>query len=411
MIRREDGFTLIELLITMVIFVMVIASASSVFTSLLSQFKQQGKIAETNIEGMVGLEIMRQDIEQAGYGLPWNILIQPNLAGNWATLANYNEAVSGGPPDPAAFNDGSTASALPLPAGTTRAPRAVVSGNDVGLNNSDYLVIKSAGVARNWAAGKNQLLHAGAGSLMKTWPYQNSERVCWKNDAVHDTDVRTIIISPGATFTNSRSLVVNAAGSYVSPIDDYGVLAGFQPLPSDPENRIIYGIDPDTNLRAPFNRADYYVKQPTTPMPGRCATGTGILYKATMNHATGRFTEMPLLDCVADMQVTFVLDTDGDGIIDLLDDDITDLTAAQIRDQLLEIRVYVVAHEGQRDAGYKLTISNCAPTNVGLCINEVADTQSRKIYFTDLTVAIGDPEYKFYRWKLYTMTIKPDNLR
>ncbi len=86
MIRREAGFTLIELLITMVIFILVIAAGSQIFTGLLTQFKQQSKIAETNIEGIVGLEILRQDIEHAGYGLPWVI----------PTGVTYSEASSHG---------------------------------------------------------------------------------------------------------------------------------------------------------------------------------------------------------------------------------------------------------------------------------------------------------------------------
>ena len=71
--RREEGFTLVELMITMVVFVLVIAAASQVFTSLLTQFKQQNKMAETHIEGAVGLGILRHDLEHAGYGLPWNM--------------------------------------------------------------------------------------------------------------------------------------------------------------------------------------------------------------------------------------------------------------------------------------------------------------------------------------------------
>jgi len=58
MIKREDGFTLVELMITMVVFVFFIAAASNVFTGLRTQFKQQIKLAETNIEGIGGLEIL-----------------------------------------------------------------------------------------------------------------------------------------------------------------------------------------------------------------------------------------------------------------------------------------------------------------------------------------------------------------
>ncbi len=94
-INREDGFTLVELIITMLIFVLIMAAASGVFTGLLTQFKQQSKIAETNVEGIVGLEILKQDLEQAGYGLPWNL-----------NGASYQEAAVDSLTSWVDFNDG-----------------------------------------------------------------------------------------------------------------------------------------------------------------------------------------------------------------------------------------------------------------------------------------------------------------
>ena len=105
-IKREDGFSLVELMITMVVFVLFMIAATNVFTGLLTQFKQQSRQAETNIEGIVGLEIMRQDIEGAGYGLPWNGLIA------------YNEVTG----DPLSLNDSPTG-----------VPRAIVSKNSATL--------------------------------------------------------------------------------------------------------------------------------------------------------------------------------------------------------------------------------------------------------------------------------------
>ena len=69
--KRDAGFTLIELLVVMVIMIFALAVTSNMFVGLLNQYKQQSKITETNIQGMVGLELLRQDIERAGYGLPW----------------------------------------------------------------------------------------------------------------------------------------------------------------------------------------------------------------------------------------------------------------------------------------------------------------------------------------------------
>ena len=71
--QKQSGFTMVELLITMGIFVLAIAAISGVFIPLLSQFKQQSRAAETQIEGIVGLDILRRDINSAGFGLPWEI--------------------------------------------------------------------------------------------------------------------------------------------------------------------------------------------------------------------------------------------------------------------------------------------------------------------------------------------------
>ena len=53
-------------------FALIIVAASQSFVPLLSQTKQQSKIAVSNIEGMLGLEVMRRDIAHAGYGLFWS---------------------------------------------------------------------------------------------------------------------------------------------------------------------------------------------------------------------------------------------------------------------------------------------------------------------------------------------------
>ena len=71
MMRKQDGFSLVELLVTLVIFTFVIAAATRMFIPLVNQFKQQSSISETNIEGIVGLELLRTDLDHAGFGLPW----------------------------------------------------------------------------------------------------------------------------------------------------------------------------------------------------------------------------------------------------------------------------------------------------------------------------------------------------
>jgi hypothetical protein len=379
-------------MITMVVFVFFIVATSQVFTGLLTQFKQQSKIAETNIEGIVGLEILRQDIQHAGYGLPWHVEIDGDGDGNdWEQLTNYNETST----NPYSLNDA-----------TTAAPRAVLSKNSAtftGSNNifdgSDYLVIKSVNVARNDACDKWTTL-SSASPYVRTWTPATEN--------LSNTD-RVIVLRPGSTDADARTLVVN--GSAFST-----TLSGVSSTPwrsTDPsETRLVYGVDPDTDLRMPFNRADYFIRKYNSSSinitPGRCAPNTGVLEKATVNQGNGAFTYLPLLDCAADMQVIYGLDTNEDGGFDPLNDpadvysdDITTapLTAQQIRKRVKQVRVYILSHEGQRDTTY---------TYPSTTIDIGGDVGLGRIF--NLTTKIGDPEYKYYRWKLYTIVVTPHNL-
>jgi len=386
-IRREEGFTLVELMITMVMFLLVLSATSGIFSALLNQFKQQSKIAETDIEGVVGLEMLRQDIESAGYGLPWD------MGGNAYLEADVNNTttwvdrdLNDGPPNnPARGAD---------VAGASNPPGAVRALDNVAMNNtSDVLSIKSASVAKNGASQKWTELAFGGVT---------------KNGL------------SGETFLNSDSVtVLSLIGNTFSLVGAtvFSNIASLAPLGSR-ETRIVYGVDPNTNpLRFPFNRADYYVRVPTT-VPNRCATGTsagtdrgtGVLYKGVVSQADGTFgaimpdgtypNELPLLDCVASMQVVFGLDQLGNGTISYKDAGwLQTYTAADIRSQLKEVRVYILAQEGQRDPNYTFTnFTGGCPT----CI-KVGETGMGGNDF-DLTAI---KYYQNYRWKLYTIVARP----
>lgn len=398
--KREAGFTLTELLITMVVFVLAIAAGSQIFTALLTQFKQQSKIAETNIEGIIGLEILKRDIEHAGYGLPW--FVDTNNDGNandWWLLTTYSEGAGAG-----VFNDGDPASSpLPAPGGVRRAPRAIFSDNNTGMNGSDYLVIKSINVARSDPSEEWTLLRAA--------PFSADNPKVWSptTENLSSTDRVIVLISGGTTGTTHRRLIVDGALSFYTT---YGNITSSPWPPTDStENRIVYGVAPESTatLRMPFNRADYYIYRPLTSMPTRCAPQTGILYKGVMKHADGTLFELPLLDCVADMQVTYLLDANADNIIDWPpSDSLIGLTAEQIRDRVKEVRVYIVAQEGQRDVTYDFSLGG---TRESITVTEKFQANSRDIPTVNLRTQIGDPEYKYYRWKLYTIVVKPIDLR
>jgi hypothetical protein len=159
---------------------------------------------------------------------------------------------------------------------------------------------------------------------------------------------------------------------------------------------VIYGVDPDTNLRMPFNRADYYIQRPSS-IPQACAPNTGILYKATINQGDGARNPEPLIDCVADMQVVYRLDTNNDGAIDSTLDNISGLTAQQIREQLREVRVYILSHESQSDMSFRFANSTITVGEFGL----------GRTFNLSATIGSG---WENYRWKVTTLVVKPRNL-
>jgi hypothetical protein len=154
----------------------------------------------------------------------------------------------------------------------------------------------------------------------------------------------------------------------------------------------------------PFNRTDYYISDSNPP--SRCADNTGVLLKSVLSQATGNRTGfLPLLDCVADMQVIFRLDTSvpPDGTPESTTDDIAGLTAGQVRTQLMDIRVYILAHEGQRDPNFTYTPTTANTVTVG------EFGAGRNFNFT--TVANPIPNWQNYRWKIYTIVVTPKNLK
>jgi hypothetical protein len=169
-----------------------------------------------------------------------------------------------------------------------------------------------------------------------------------------------------------------------------------------------YWNDTTTHLRVPYNRVDYFIDRPSSnqDISARCAPGTGILYKGTLNHSDGGVTRYPLLDCVADMQVVYALDTDGNGGVDTHfdEDGLKFLSAKEIRSQLKEIRVYILTHEGQKDNSFNYTRGPV------IAVGEDFGGGFRgRNYDVSRLHNIGT-NWKNYRWKLYTLVVAPSNI-
>jgi prepilin-type N-terminal cleavage/methylation domain-containing protein len=353
--RRNAAFTLVELMIAMAIVTVVLYAAINFFIVSVRQYKVQTKITETNVEGILGLELFRQDLESLGFGLPWN------------NLGSYTEKTGNG----SALNDGNGI-----------APRAVLSIDNAAftVNNSDYLVIKSARVGMSGAAGKwTTLTQAGA---KRTWSPASENLV--------NTDY-VIVLAVGSTDANRRSLVTS--GTFYTTFSNTN---GFVPVEPYSAN-IVYGIDNVIPAR-PFNRAEYYIVN--TDVPQHCAPNTGVLVKAVVDAAGNTPTLLPLLDCVADMKVVYgIKSSPTDNLVTYIPNQASFYppasstpTAADIRSQLVEVRVHILAQEGQRDDSYTTPSDTIFVGSQGVGRN------------------FDVSGYRNYRWKQYSISVKPKNL-
>ena len=385
--RNNHGFTLIELLITMGLFIVVILISTSAFESIL---KTSGKLVaseESNIEGIVGLEMFRHDLQQLGFGLP----------SAFQTTPTYLEASSG----PNGLNDSPNS-----------VPRAVVSFENYS-GHGDYLAVKGASVGNNKTSQK--------------WTYKTYSSVAkpakvWSIAADNMKTTSKVVILDRA-FTKDGQLVNTMVNTTATDWNSYYAIYtdSSTPSPSPVDSSQIYylyGIDDNITLRMPFNRADYYVKRPadSSVVPSWCAPNIGILYKGTVSHSNGNLTEYPLVDCVADMQVVFGWDIAGNGVIDEssayssnsanisvsgtaspADIQLIMQSPEEIRNKLKYIKVYIMVQDGRKDINY----SNNSKIVVG-------DIESiTKGYDVASLTSKG---WLNYRWKVYRLVVKPKNL-
>ncbi len=402
---NRNGFTLVELLVTMAVFIVVIVIAGNSFNVILSHTARLFRSEESNIEGVIGLEVLRHDLQQAGYGL-YTETMGINYEEAAAALANV-------------YNDAPTNVPRPLVVGNDLA--AVTDTGDSGSNFNivpltDYIAIKGTSVARNKISQKWTYLRYTSNDV-----YPNKWRSNAENFANGDK-VMLLRRQIGAS-TQSITVVPNTTGAFYYPFS----ASAFSHLTSASANVYsIYGVDDAGTLRMPFNRSDYFVARPqdATQIPSFCAPNTGMLYKTTVNHSGGKLNYVPVLDCVADMQVVLGWDMNGDGMIDTYSNaagsavngtgSTTEVQAAiansgnnsaattpSIRNNLKMIKVYVLAQQGRRDPGYT------SPSLISIGDSgEASLTRPATAGKYDIAAA----GWLNYRWKVYRIIARPKNL-
>jgi Tfp pilus assembly protein PilW len=412
MMNREkhfsQGFTLVELIIVMAVFIAVLLITASAFNTILTKTRVTFGSEESNIEGVVGLEMLRHDLQQAGFGLFTEQDGAPTYSeAGHAPYSTYNDA--------------------------NNVPRAIVADNELKIDSSaplsiataDYVVIKGTTVGRTKAS--QRWTYIANSGLPKRWGSNDFEDQSDKLIAVEQTyDKANNQISRRLIKKSNTDYAFSyyASGAFLDQTSS--AVSNYTPTGTD--RYYLYGITSNSNtsftLGAPFNRTDYFVRRTNNSTPPSCSTSAGVLYKATMNHDnSGSFNEIPVLDCVADMQVVLGWTTssdpenhpepnvftnaDGSTVSDpnqLNGLSISDITgdAKQVRRRLRLIKVYILAQDGGRD----LNFSNANSAMVVGDPGEAALTKTLDLTKDDDV----NGHYLHYRWKLYRIVVKPKNL-
>ncbi|QXE91481.1 type II secretion system GspH family protein [Geomonas subterranea] len=383
-LRTARGYTLVELIVVMLIFAVVMSLISISFSNIVRSAGQLGRRVETDIGGLIGLELMRGDLELGGFGLPYTV--PPGVA--------YTEArddllfVPGYPgAKPSTYNDAGP-------------PAAFRVGSNAGFNGSDYLVVKGTPL--------------GDRSVCRSWCYLNFSGVTRPSRVepelkIGDRD-RAVVLRTGvgADGRPVRDLVVS--GSNFTFFLDNKPDQDFAPKQRS-DSYLVYGVAGKTDggawLNFPFNRSDYYINRKPDGSQ-LCNRGTGTLYKTTVDQQGGSV-KYPLLDCAADMQVVLYMDSNLDGAVDYHTDTAgADVSADDLREQLKEIRVYIMAQEGKRDPGYQYPVRD-AERAIVVGDPELDDYLAHVWTARGMSATFG-PDWRNYRWKLYTIVVRPKNL-
>ncbi|MGA2401616.1 MAG: prepilin-type N-terminal cleavage/methylation domain-containing protein [Syntrophobacteraceae bacterium] len=407
--NRQRGMTLVELLISVAVVLVILGSATTAYLKLLRSYKTQGRLAESYMANLTGLELLRYDIEMAGFGLPASL----------ASGATYTEAASAASPappyDPTTLNDS--------PSGPPRAFVLGTGATTLGGNHSDVLAIKSsaANIFNNPTSKKWSMITTAQGS----------------NPQVKSWGVAAMDFAAGENFlvlNNIGMLLPNSAGAWTPFQFASGYLTNASAIgsPSIQQVFYIYGLDNSNGAhRMPFNRVDYYLDNTiTADLPSSCRQGTFTLYRSTINQADGQLLKTPLIDCVEDFQVAFGLDTSGVGTQPVqwqqnLSIAGVAMTALQIQQQLREVRVFLLYQEGLGDTGKSPGFRFSGTLNLG--DQDIAHGLDSANYpippnnFQQLSSSslAGTPQLSsftpsgqnvLYRWKIVEMAVKPMNL-
>jgi Tfp pilus assembly protein PilW len=439
--NRQRGMTMVELMVSLAIVMLIIGAATTAYLKILRSYKTQGRLAESYMANLTGLEMLRYDIETAGFGLPadlngvtYNEAVAVSPEANFNALSNPNP----NPPyDPSLLNDSPSS-----------APRAFAhldnQGAGIGTNQSDVLSIKSSSANINPTSKKWSMITFASGT-------PNPIVKEWGTAALLDQfmDFTSLPTPDKFIVLDNNGKLINTAGHWLNTFNASAPGNGYyrdatliSPAISSTSVFYMYGLDNSTQgHRMPFNRVDYYLDRIPVDFPSSCDKNTFTLYRSVVDQNSGQLlTQAPLIDCVADFQVAFGLDPNGGTVsnpsLPPMGDavspiqwqkNLAGMNAAAIQATLREVRIFILYQEGLGDTSKDPSFRFAGILNLGdQAIANSLDSanypaggnQFQQLSLAALPGAPGSLLSSFtpqgtdqqYRWKIIEMAVKPMNL-
>ncbi|MDR3570219.1 MAG: prepilin-type N-terminal cleavage/methylation domain-containing protein [Syntrophobacteraceae bacterium] len=386
--KWQSGMTIVELMVSLAITLLVVVAATAGYIKIITTYKSQSAISANFMSNLTGFDLMRYDIEMAGYGLP------SAISGFTYTEAAAQSSYSGYTPqyDPSSLNEASLGNANGPPHALVLGGGA--TGSTLSGNTPAVLAIKSSVASINNSSGHfgviSTALETSATDLVTGDHY-------------------IAIDSSGALQQGGAPGVWDNTFNSASPPGALGSgLVGF-----------LYGLGPSQTNTMPFNRVDYYLDNYN--LPSYCAPGTFELYRGTVSQTKVSSTQggllvappSPMIDCVEDFQVAFGVDTSGAGIVwqpDLGTENtnyghggsssILMLPSDQQK-YLREVKVFVIYQEGRGNVGKTPGFGFSGSLSIG---------DLKTSFPAGVHTFTPGAQYTQYRWRVKEIDMKPMNL-
>lgn len=270
MMRTQRGFTLIELMVAVFVGAIVIAGIYVIFANSQKIFHQEGRISQAQLGARVGMELIKSDIQRAGYLSSPNPGIHPVLAGrNVDPLVCFNQGVTGLDLQPVVHTNGTDGKVF----NTSGAPVDIpYPAQNIGLQPDSVILVGNYINANTYLA---QTINASTGAIrLQTLdtsppPGMNPASDAWSSrDSIGDNEFQRMFPSTafvrvvnrhgrmmfariaGADFAN---LTVNVAASALKQVGE-AIQCGIPGYGEGSEinvvNAILYRVEIDPSPEA-----------------------------------------------------------------------------------------------------------------------------------------------------------------